>query len=81
MDRLPFRFLVHAINQALGNKRQDRRLQRAPFEVRPRRILFQSLTELVADMNAGKVDVLFDAGRRFNPIYSAAPPTCRSPRG
>jgi MoCo/4Fe-4S cofactor protein with predicted Tat translocation signal len=60
--------LVHAINQALGNAGKTV-VYTEPVEVDPVDPV-QSLTELVADMNAGRVDVLLMLDG-VNPVYSA----------
>ncbi len=60
--------LAHAINQALGNAGKTV-VYTEPVEVDPIDAV-QSLGELVADMNAGKVDVLLMLDG-VNPAYSA----------
>jgi MoCo/4Fe-4S cofactor protein with predicted Tat translocation signal len=60
--------LAHAINQALGNAGRTV-VYSEPVEVDPVDSV-QSLTELVAVMNAGKVDVLLMLDG-VNPVYSA----------
>ncbi len=60
--------LVHAINQALGNAGKTV-LYTEPVEVDPQDSV-QSLAGLVADMNAGRVDVLLMLDG-VNPIYTA----------
>jgi len=58
--------LVHAINQALGNV--DKTVfYKAPVEARPVNQT-DSLKELVADMSAGKVNLLFVLGG--NPVFN-----------
>ncbi len=68
--------LVHAINQALGNAGKTV-LYTEPVEVDPVDPV-QSLGELVADMNAGKVGRAADARRR-QPRPTRRRPTWRSP--
>ncbi|HEX3553869.1 MAG TPA: TAT-variant-translocated molybdopterin oxidoreductase, partial [Thermoanaerobaculia bacterium] len=60
--------LVHAINQALGNAGKTV-VYSEPVAVDPVDPM-QSLAELVADMNAGRVDVLLMLDG-VNPVYSA----------
>jgi molybdopterin-containing oxidoreductase family iron-sulfur binding subunit len=60
--------LVHAINQALGNAGKTV-IYTEPVEVDPQDSV-QSLAELVADMNAGRVDVLLMLDGA-NPVYTA----------
>ncbi|HEX4963848.1 MAG TPA: TAT-variant-translocated molybdopterin oxidoreductase [Thermoanaerobaculia bacterium] len=60
--------LAHAMNQALGNAGKTV-VYSEPVEADPVDGV-QSLTELVADMNAGKVDVLVMLDG-VNPVYSA----------
>ncbi len=59
--------LAHAINAALGNDGKTV-IHTAPAEVEPVNQL-QSLRDLVADMNAGKVQVLLVFGG--NPVFNA----------
>ena len=59
--------LAHAMNQALGNVGQTV-VYTKPVEAEPVDQL-QSLRDLVADMNAGKVDLLVIVGG--NPVYTA----------
>ena len=59
--------LAHAMNQALGNAGKTV-VYTDPVEAEPVDQL-QSLRDLVADMNAGKVDVLVIVGG--NPVYTA----------
>jgi len=59
--------LVHAINQALGNTGATI-IYTDPVEAAPIDQL-QSLRDLVADMNSGKVDMLLILGG--NPVYNA----------
>src|SRR5207247_2092487 len=59
--------LAHAMNQALGNNGRTV-VYTSPVEAAPVDHL-QSLRELTADMNAGKIDVLLILGG--NPVYTA----------
>jgi len=61
--------LAHAMNTALGNVGRTV-VYTDPVEAEPVDQL-QSLRDLIADMRAGKVDVLMIAGG--NPVYSAPP--------
>jgi molybdopterin-containing oxidoreductase family iron-sulfur binding subunit len=63
--------LVHAINQALGNSGRTV-FHTAPVEagVTPQISQVDSLRQLVADMNAGRVEVLLMLGG-VNPVYTA----------
>jgi len=59
--------IVHAVNQALGNAGRTV-IHTDPVEARPENQL-ASLSALVSDMNAGKVDLLLMVGG--NPVYDA----------
>lgn len=59
--------LAHAINAALGNTGKTV-IYTAPIEIQPVNEM-DSIRELVADMNAGKVDTLLIIGG--NPVYNA----------
>ncbi len=59
--------IVHAVNQALGNAGRTV-IHTDPVEARPENQL-ASLSALVSDMNAGKVDLLLMVGG--NPVFDA----------